>query len=201
MPVLGITGGIGMGKSAAAGILTQLGIPVVDTDFVARSLVEPGSAALREIESHFGSEVLNSDGALNRSLLAKLVFQDPSKRQILEGILHPRIAQIWRAASEQWRGSSASGAVVIPLLFEKTYEREFDAVVCLACTQPTQQGRLKYRGWNQREIEDRIAAQLPVFEKIQRSQFVVWTEGTLHSHQCQWELILKRLGAPVNPKG
>ena len=201
MPVLGITGGIGMGKSAAAGILTQLGIPVVDTDLVARSLVEPDSTALQEIVERFGSAILDPAGALNRSLLAKIVFQDPSKRLVLEGILHPRIAQVWRDAVQQWKRSGSSGAVVIPLLFEKQYEREFDAVVSVACTQATQQERLKERGWNLQQIQDRIAAQLPASEKINRSPFVVWTEGTLHSHRLQWELILNRLGSPVPSEG
>ncbi len=190
MPVLGITGGIGMGKSTAAGILVSLGIPVVDTDQLAREETAPGSPALAEIQDQLGSEFLDASGRLDRARLASVVFSDPSRRRILEGILHPRIARRWQETTASWRREGVTGAVVIPLLFEKSYEPQFEVVVCVACSQETQQRRLETRGWSPREIEGRKAAQLPIVEKIARSQVMVWTEGSVESHRDQWNRVL-----------
>jgi dephospho-CoA kinase len=196
MPVLGITGGIGMGKSTAAGILVSLGIPVVDTDQLAREETTPGSPALAEIRERLGSEFVDASGVLDRSRLAGVVFSDPSRRGILEEILHPRIALRWQQAAASWRGEGVTGAVVIPLLFEKSYETQFEFVVAVACSAETQQQRLEARGWSPGEIEGRKAAQLPVPEKISRSQVMIWTEGSVQSHRDQWSRILgSRLGA------
>ncbi len=192
MPLFGVTGGIGMGKSVTAGILEGLGIPVVDTDVLARVEVEPGAPALDEIRMVFGSDVFDSNGRLDRIRMAALVFSDPAARSRLEEILHPRIALRWRSSAALWRQRNESGAVIIPLLFEKGYENEFDAVACVACGPETQRRRLRERGWDALQIDARKAAQLPVGEKIHRSRFVIWTEGSLGSHRRQWEQILSR---------
>ena len=191
MPLFGVTGGIGMGKSVSTGILGSLGIPTVDTDVLARSEVEPGTPALEEIRLAFGLDLVDSEGRLDRARLASLVFSDSSARNRLEKILHPRIARAWRASVADWRQRNLSGAVVIPLLFEKGYESEFDAVVCVACSPETQDSRLHDRGWNDAHIDARKAAQWSVADKINRSGFVVWTEGSLGSHRRQWERILE----------
>jgi dephospho-CoA kinase len=191
MPLFGVTGGIGMGKSVSTGILESLGIPTVDTAVLARSEVEPGTPACEEIRSAFGSDFVDSGGRLDRARLAALVFSDSSARNRLEEILHPRITRAWRASVADWRQRNLSGAVVIPLLFEKAYENEFDAVVCVACSRETQDARLRERGWNDAHIEARKSTQWPVADKINRSGFVVWTEGSLASHRRQWERILE----------
>jgi dephospho-CoA kinase len=192
MILVGVTGGIGMGKSAAATLLEATGIPVVDTDDIARRLVEPGSASVAEIGEAFGPEVIAQDGSLARQNLARLVFNDATARGRLEQILHPRIAAVWRAEVARWKEQGQRfGAVVIPLLFEKAYEAEFEAVVCIACSAGSQERRLRERGWSADEISTRKAAQLPVGEKITRSRFVVWTEGSVHAHGRQWDRILR----------
>ena len=194
MTLLGITGGIGMGKSAAATLLGALGVPVVDTDELARRLVERGSPALAEITEAFGPEAIDPEGSLRRQWLARLVFADTAARGRLEQILHPRIAVAWRGEVGRWRDEGRQiGAVIIPLLFEKGYEAEFDAVVCVACSAETQRQRLRGRNWSEDEIKARAAAQLPVNDKAARSRFVVWTEGGLPAHARQWERILRRL--------
>ena len=196
MPVLGITGGIGMGKSTAAGILLSMGIPVMDTDQLARQETAPGSPALAEIQERLGSEFVDASGLLDRSRLAGVVFSDPSRRRILEEILHPRIARHWQEAAASWRREETIGAVVIPLLFEKSYESQFEFVVAVACSVETQQRRLETRGWSPGEIEGRKAAQLPVTEKIFRSHVMIWTEGSVESHRGQWSRVLESwLGA------
>lgn len=194
MRLLGVTGGIGMGKSASAALLAARGIPVVDTDDLARQLVIPGAAALAEIRIAFGPDCIGADGALDRRWLAQHIFSDPAARDRVEQILHPRIAASWRCEAERWRrDGTAIGAVVIPLLFEKGYGPEFDAVVCVACSSDTQRRRLRDRGWSEEQIDARNSAQLSVPEKMSCSRFVVWTEGSLEAHGGQWRRVLGRL--------
>ena len=184
-----------MGKSTCAEFLQARGAAVVDTDDLARQIVEPGQPALAEIQTAFGPQVIGKDGRLQRDLLAQVVFADPGSRKKLEAILHPRIRELWKAQLEAWRAEGRKLAVVvIPLLFETKVESQFDSVICAACSAATQRARLGLRGWTPAQIEQRIAAQLPVEEKLLRSQRVVWTEGGLDVHEEQ----VARMVAPVN---
>ena len=178
MKTYGLTGGVGMGKSTVADCLRQRGLPVMDTDVLARELVEPGQPALAEIAHAFGSEFIGEDGRLLRDKLAGVVFNDATERARLESILHPRITARWRDAVAEWRRQNLRAAVVvIPLLFETGVEAEFDAVICVACSPSTQQARLADRGWTQEEISRRNAAQWPVERKIACARHVVWNDG------------------------
>src|SRR5262245_59446555 len=103
MKVIGLTGGVGMGKSACANLLKARSVPVVDTDQLARDVVRPGEPALQELRQLFGSGIINEGGELRRSELARLVFADKQARLRLEAILHPRIREKWRAQVELWR--------------------------------------------------------------------------------------------------
>jgi len=191
MKTYGITGGMGMGKSTSAQLLRERGVAVVDTDDLAREVVQPGEPALTEIQSVFGHGFIAADGQLQRDALAARVFSDPVAREKLEAILHPRIRQGWQAQLQTWRAAGRSAAgVVIPLLFETRAESEFDLVVCVACTATTQRERLRTRGWTTEHIEQRLGAQLPVTEKMARAHRVVWSEGALATHGRQWDRIL-----------
>ena len=179
-----------MGKTTAAQWLQSRGIAVVDTDDLSRAVVEPGQPALREIEEAFGRGVIGPDGRLRRDVLGHIVFADASARKILEAILHPRIRELWLSQLGKWRKENrAVAVVVIPLLFETAGEREFDAVVCVACSAATQQERLRARGWSDDEIRSRNAAQLPVAQKMEGSNYVAWTEGGLDVLHRQLEQI------------
>jgi dephospho-CoA kinase len=189
--IIGLTGGVGMGKSTSADFLAKHGLPVVDTDILARQLVEPGQAALTEIQAAFGAEFVAADGRLRRDLLAARVFSDSQARQQLENILHPRIRSEWKRQVHVWHSEGRDRAVVvIPLLFETKAETEFDSILCVACSSVTQRSRLAKRGWSEPQITQRIAAQLPIDDKIARSNFVIWTEGALDVHSRQIDLIL-----------
>jgi dephospho-CoA kinase len=191
MKLFGLTGGVGMGKSAAAQLLRGRGVPVVDTDDLARQVVEPGEPGLAEVQAAFGPEVIAPDGQLRRDEMARRVFADPTARKRLEDILHPRIRALWRAQAQSWRAAGQIQAVVvIPLLFETTAEAELDATICVACTAATQQQRLLARGWPVQEIEQRVRAQWPVEMKMARADFLVWTEAGLEVHAAQLERIL-----------
>jgi dephospho-CoA kinase len=196
MKLCGLTGGVGMGKSTAAGFFLQLGAQLVDTDKLAHELVEPGQPALAEIQNEFGRNLIAADGRLKRGELAGLVFSDARARKKLEAILHPRIRERWQAQVESWRGENFPVAmVVIPLLFETAAEAQFDKIICVACSTAEQRERLRARGWTADQIHGRIAAQLPAEQKMARAHFVVWTEGALASHRRQAEKVFEKIMA------
>lgn len=175
--VIGLTGGVGMGKSTAAKQLQKQGVPVVDSDDLAREVVAPGEPALAEIAETFGAEFL-TDGKLDREKMAAHVFGNDAARRNLEAIIHPRVRERWLAQIAKWRTDGVPvGVVVIPLLFEVGAESEFDSTLCVACTANTQRERLRARGWDTAQIDARIAAQMDVAEKMERADQVVWSEG------------------------
>ena len=193
--MIGLTGGVGMGKSTAHQLLLKRDIPVVDTDVLARDVVEPGQPALEEVRQLFGQSIVGQDGRLVRQALADRVFADPDARKKLEAILHPRIQALWQEQVETWRKEGKLLAfVVIPLLFETKAEEKLDATICAACSAPTQRQRLTERGWSPEEIKNRIAAQLPVETKMLKSNYVIWTEGDLNVHAEQLDRILRKMG-------
>jgi len=192
--VCGLTGGVGMGKSTAAQFLRVRGAQVVDADELARQLVQPGQPALAEIQTEFGKKVVAPEGRLRRDELARIVFADAAARKKLETILHPRIRERWLAQFEIWRRESrALAVVVIPLLFETRAEPHFNKIICVACSAATQRERLRARGWTPEQIQQRLAAQWPVEQKISRADFVVWTDGALDAHAQQLERIFLKL--------
>lgn len=194
MKLCGLTGGVGMGKSTAAGFFLRLGARVVDTDELARELVQPGQPALAEIRREFGEKIVAADGQLKRDELARRVFADAAARGKLEAILHPRIRERWQAQAERWRQENCPVAlVVIPLLFETGAETYFDKIICVACSPTAQRERLRARGWSEEQIQGRITAQLPTEQKMARSDFVIWTDGSTEVHRQQVERILARL--------
>jgi len=197
MICLGITGGIGTGKSECAAHLGRLGIRVLDTDDVARELVEPGQPALNEIVQAFGQAVIDGSGRLDRAALGARVFSDAADRERLETILHPRIFAEWTrwiARSRACPGIRVA-AVVIPLLYEKAYSGHFDAVAAIACSTGTQVRRLRGRGWSDQVIESRLAAQWPMPEKFRKADFGLWSEGCLEVLHQQVQAVLESLAA------
>ena len=177
--VLGLTGGVGMGKSTAARLLKKAGLPVVDSDDLAREAVQPGTEGLAEIADEFGEGFLKPDGSLDRDKMASTVFQDQAARKQLEAIIHPRVRAVWENRIEQWREQKRPvGVVVIPLLFEVGLQDSFDAVLCVASTASTQQARLLERNWSDAQITARIAAQMDIAQKMDLADHVLWNEGT-----------------------
>lgn len=194
MKLCGLTGGVGMGKSTAAGFFLRQGARVIDTDELARRLVEPGQPALQEIRDAFGGAVFNPAGGLHRDKLAGIVFTSNDARRKLEAILHPRIREAWLKQADQWRREGCALAlVVIPLLFETQAGTHFEKIICVACSAATQRDRLTGRGWSPGQISQRIAAQWPTEQKIARSDHVIWTEGALAAHELQVARVIGRL--------
>jgi dephospho-CoA kinase len=194
MKLVGVTGGIGMGKSTVAQLMGERGERIIDTDLLARDLVMPGQPALEEIRREFGNEILSPDGTLNRSALAAVVFRDSQKRARLEGILHPRIRAAWLAKAEELsKNGEPRAVVVIPLLFETGAEKEFALTICVACSPGTQARRLRERGWTDTEISNRVESQRPASEKMDRADRVIWNESTVAVCKMQTERILEAI--------
>jgi dephospho-CoA kinase len=169
---------------------------VIDTDVLAREVVEPGQPAWEEIRREFGEEIIGPDGQLRRDELARQVFADEPRRKHLESITHPRIRERWLAQAESWRREGQPlGVVVIPLLFETEAAGAFSAIVCVACSAATQRERLRARGWKLEQAQQRILAQWPIEKKIALANYVVWTEGALEVHEVQIERTLAAVRA------
>jgi dephospho-CoA kinase len=138
--------------------------------------------------------MLDAAGRLRRDLLARCVFNDEARRKELEAILHPRIRQVWQAQAQEWRRQNVPLAVaVVPLLYEVNLAGDFQRVVCVACSRPTQQHRLQGRGWTEAQICARLAAQWPVERKMALADLVLWSEGGLEVLAAQLDRALPAL--------
>ena len=181
-----LTGGIATGKSFCLARFAALGAAVIDADVVAREVVAPGTAGLAQIVERFGSGILLPDGSLDRAALGRTVFSDRGARAALEAIVHP---EVYRRISE-WYANLPPGPKVaiadIPLLFETGHEHEFDHVVVCACSPAEQVRRVMARNnLSLEEARARIATQWPTEEKVARTDFVIWTDGTHADTQAQ----------------
>ncbi|WP_125702909.1 dephospho-CoA kinase [Lacticaseibacillus daqingensis] len=173
--LLGLTGGIATGKSTVAAVFKRLGCPVVDADVIAREIVAPGMPALREIVAAFGPTMQKRDGSLDRERLGDLVFNDPAKLAQLNAIDHPYLRA---AINDALAAAKATGVPVvvgeIPLLYETGYETSFDGVAVVTLPPHLQLERLMARdGLTEAQAKARIAAQLPLAEKIARADYLL----------------------------
>ena len=175
MKRIALTGGIACGKSALAGFLAECGCDVLDTDALVHALEAPGGAAVAPIVAAFGPGVQQADGGIDRHRLGQLVFADEPSRLRLNGIVHPLV----RSELARWLAIPGDHpkVVAIPLLFEVGWDRNWDAVVCVACAETEQLRRLQARGLSETAARARLAAQLPLAEKVRRASHVVWNDG------------------------
>jgi dephospho-CoA kinase len=176
--VVGITGGIGSGKSAVTDYLETRGITIVDADKVARIVVEPGTSGLAAIAEHFGQDILLPKGALDRAALRKIVFDEPDERKVLEGITHPRIREeIARQLSE---ADSPYVVLASPLLLESGQSSFADYVVVVDVPESVQLSRTMTRDDNSEQLVKSImAVQLDRETRLARSDTSISNEGTL----------------------
>jgi len=176
--VVGLTGGIGSGKSAVSHCFERRGITVVDADLVARQVVEPGGAALAAIADHFGREILQPDGTLDRAALRRRVFADAGERHWLERLTHPLIGQEIRRQLADTR--SPYTILSSPLLLETSQRELVDCVVVVDVPEEVQVARTAARDANTEEQVRRImAAQLPRAQRLERADIVIDNAGSL----------------------
>lgn len=193
MRVLGLTGGIGSGKSLVASMFAALGAEVIDADQLARDVVEPGQPALTEIVEAFGSEMLQPNGRLDRARLAGVVFADPAARMTLDAITHPRIRERMRQEVEARAQQPGLLILDIPLLYESGRENTVEKVVVVWVDRPTQLQRLMGRdGLSHEQATQRLAAQLPLDEKRSRADEVIDNSGTPAQTRQQVEAVYRR---------
>jgi dephospho-CoA kinase len=195
---VGLTGGIGSGKSEVARRLAEKGATVVDADLVAREVVEPGTAGLRRVVEEFGPGVLRPDGTLDRPALGAVVFADPQKLQVLNAIVHPLVGQRTAELIEQAQASGAQICVHdVPLLVESGLAAAYEVLVVVAADPATQLARLTGdRGMTEAEARQRIAAQAPLADKLAVATHVIRNDGSLQELVEQverlWESLLRK---------
>ena len=192
---IALTGGIATGKSHVRARFESLGVATIDADTLAREAVEPGSEGLAAVVARFGSGVLDPAGGLDRRKLASIVFTDTAARRDLEAIIHPFV----RARSTAWFASldpvrHAFAIADIPLLYETGGDRDYEAVIVTACDPETQVRRVMARDTvTEGEARTRLAAQLPIAEKVNRADYVINTDGTFDETDRQVKDVLERL--------
>jgi len=187
--VIGITGGIASGKSLVTTMFRDLGIPVIDTDEIARQVVAPGQPAWQRLREIFGAAYFHPDRTLDRAALAQRVFTNPTDRLLLESITHPAIfTEVERQLADLRCSSSPPPlvAIAIPLLFEVEAEARVDRIVVVDATPAQQRDRLqRLRGYTAAEADARIAAQMPLAEKVRRADAVIDNRGAIIATRAQ----------------
>ena len=183
--VIGLTGGIGCGKSTAAACFAELGFVVIDADQLARQVLE-SHVCVSHLRDRWGAACLDAQGVPDRKWIGAKVFADPAERAFLESVTHPEVARLRREATADPRHDYV---VEIPLLFEKDLTAGFTAIVVVACSDDVRRARLRARGLSDDDISARIASQLSLVEKVKRADVVIWNDGEpvfLHEQVRRW---------------
>lgn len=188
MLIIGLTGGIGSGKSTVTEHFHGLGVPIIDTDVIARELVAPGQPALQEIVSHFGPAIVDEEGALNRKLLRQQIFHDAHARNRLEAILHPRIQQEVKHRIDKLNVPYC--LVVIPLLVEKGWQDQVDRILVVDTPEEVQIRRTMIRdGISRKEAETILHAQATREERLAAADDVLHNDSDLDSLKDQMDAL------------
>jgi dephospho-CoA kinase len=192
---LGLTGGIATGKTAVAAMLRELGFDVLEADSLAHKLLEPGQPAYSEVVREFGASVLDNDARVNRAKLAVIVFADPAKLARLNAILHPRVEAVihQRFAELAREGTREAAFIEAALLVEAGYQKNLDGLVVTWCRPEQQLERLRSRGFSDEDARQRIAAQLPVDEKLRYATEKIDCSGSLENTRKQVEALAAKL--------
>ena len=195
-----LTGGIATGKTYVATRLREAGVPVVDADALSREVVAPGTPGLAAVRKRFGPDAVRSDGTMDRVRIGHLVFRDKRARQDLEGIIHPAVQKAIDTFFDKLPKKTPFAVADIPLLYETGRDGQFDVVVVAACPREMQIERVLSRDRLSREdAERRLAAQLPIAEKIKRANHVIMTDRGFDQTDAQIKALLASL-TPA-PKG
>ncbi|NLT48882.1 MAG: dephospho-CoA kinase [Clostridiales bacterium] len=186
MKLIGLTGGIGAGKSTVSDYLKQKGYPVLDADLVAREIVEPGTETLSELSRTFGEEILNPDGSLDRGALAKIAFSDPENKKILDQIMHGKVIEILLSRAKAMTEEPVV-FIDVPLLFETGMDRYMDQVWLVDADEDVRIQRVMERdGSSMEDVRKRIRYQSGRDEKIKRSDVVL-------NNCCDRDILYKQI--------
>lgn len=178
---LGLTGGMGCGKSTALRFFAEAGAATLETDAEAKKALQfPEVKA--ELRRHFEGHIFDAEGNVDRARLAHIVFQYPERLRTLESVLHPVVRRVWLDFLAQGHPVTV---VEIPLLFEKELHSHFDMTACVAAHPSTQFERLRQRGVHPEQISLRLRQQMPLEEKVRRADIVLWNDGAREHLQAQ----------------
>lgn len=196
--IIGLTGGIASGKSTVSNLLKAAGFPIVDADLIARQVQQPGSTGLDRLAAAFGAQIIGPDGQLDRSQLGRQVFGDDQARRRLDAIMQPLIRDaIWDSVDSLKRAGAPAVILDVPLLFEQHYDQDCDYVVVVAVDPATELQRLMARNHYSKEAASaRIAAQMPLKEKIRRADRVIDNNGSLEETRRQVAQLVEDLRHP-----
>lgn len=192
---MGLTGGIASGKSAVACMLREMGFCVLEADIVAHKLLDPGQESHTEVLREFGADLEGPDGKIDRAKLGALVFADPTKLTKLNRIIHPRVEEIVFQKFREWERNGVRDAAFVEaaLLIEAGIAEKLDGLVVAFCLPEQQLERLRARGMSELEAKRRIAAQLPVEEKLRYATEKVDCSGTLDETRAQVRALAAKL--------
>lgn len=196
MLLVGLTGGIGSGKTTVARMLEERGAVVFDADVLARDAIEPGTPGHDRVVERFGPNVLAPGGDIDREALASVVFADPAARRDLEAIIHPEVRRLFAESTEEFRDTDAVVVFSAPLLVETGMHTAFEVLIVVSAPVETQVDRLlRDRGMSEPAIRGRIGAQLPLEEKAEVADILIDNEGTLEELEGQVERVWTELRA------
>ena len=192
---MGLTGGIASGKSAVAALLRDMGFRVLDADSLAHKLMQPGQPSHHEILQEFGAGLADACGRIDRARLASIVFAEPAKLARLNAIIHPRVEEMVFRQFDEWQRQGLRDAVFVEaaLLVESGIAKKLDGLVVAYCAPEQQLGRLRARGMSEVEAKRRIAAQLPVREKLRHAAESIDCSGTLEETRAQVRALAAKL--------
>ena len=196
MIVIGVTGGLGMGKSTVARLFQKQGAELFDADRIVHRLLEPGTPVWKRVRSEFGPSVLEPDGRISRNRLGGIVFREPRRLKTLNRIVHPAVRRSILAEMSRLKRNRPDGVAVldIPLLIESGRAYRTDAVVVVTAPQRTAARRLKSRsGWSPAEMKRRSGFQMPLREKVKHADFVVRNGGSLEDTRRQVIHVWKKI--------
>jgi dephospho-CoA kinase len=197
---IGLTGGIATGKSYVVRRLRAEGVAVVDADVLARDAVARGTPGLAAVVARFGDRVLTPEGDLDRPRLGDIVFRDEAARHDLENIIHPVVRRGIAAFFENLPPETTFAVADVPLLYETRRERHFHKVIVVACDPATQIARVMRRdGLSAEDAARRVAAQLPIEEKVRRADYVIRTDGAHAETDAQVARLLTSLRSAAPP--
>ena len=198
MLLVGLTGGIGSGKSTVARMLADRGAVVVDADVLARTAVEPGTPAHEQIVVRFGANVLAPGGTIDREALGSIVFADPAARRDLEVIVHPEVRRMFAEECERYQDTDTVVVFSAPLLVETGMHTAFEVLVVVSAPVETQIQRLmRERGMGEDQVRARISAQLPLEDKAAVADVLIDNDGDLDELDGQVERLWRDLRARV----
>lgn len=189
--IVGLTGGMGCGKSTAAALFAELGFRRLDADRTVHEVLLPSAEVAQAIQDRFGPGVLNAAGGVDRAKLGAVVFGDAAALAWLEDLLHPRLRAHWGGIYAT--AQNEKFMVEVPLLFEKRLENRFDFTVCVTTSSDLQLRRLEQRGVSPEIARQRLAKQLPLARKCELADFVLLNDGTLEFLREQVSELARRL--------